>query len=209
MKRIAALFLLVLLVAACVTPLSAVQRAHQSTLMLRMSDGFCSGTAIGPHAILSATHCFGGSPSIVIDGKPVVITGSISDGHDHTILFVDRLFDAYASIGRAPLQGDPVFILGNPGGMPDLYRAGHVAGNAPGVVNGATLTLYDMQDFPGDSGSGIFDADGQLVGVISSFFGMDDEENGARLQFAGSFSLAFTPQQLAQVQRIDPAHASP
>ena len=205
MKRIAALLLLVLLVAGCATQLSALQRVHRSALILRTDTGICSGTAIGPHAILSATHCFVGAQALAINGEPVVVTDAISDGHDHTILLVDRTFTEYAEVGQAPAQGDAVFILGNPAGLRDLYRAGHVAGNT--VSDNVRVTLYDMQDFPGDSGSGIFDAQGRLVGVISIFVGL--EENGARIQFAGSFGMAFTPQQWAQAGRVDVAAASP
>lgn len=200
MKRIAAFLLLVFLVAGCATQLSAVQRAHATTLRLTMDDGICSGTAIGPHAALSATHCFLGAQSLEINGEPVVVAGAISDGHDHTILIVDRTFTDYAELGTAPAQGDPVFIMGNPAGVRDLYRAGSVAGSV--VDNNTRITLYDLNDFYGDSGSGIFNARGDLVGVVSTVHAF--ERRGARIQFAGSFALAFTPAQLALAREVDP-----
>lgn len=205
MKRIAALLLLVLLVAGCATQLSAVQRAHATTLRLSMDDGSCSGTAVGPHAILSATHCFVGVQALAINGEPVVVTDAISDGHDHTILFVDRTFTNYAEIAAAPAQGDQVFILGNPAELHDLFRAGYVAGSV--VDRNVRITLYDLQDFFGDSGSGIFNASGDLVGVISTVRVL--EQRDARIQFAGSFSMAFTPAQIALAREVDRGDASP
>lgn len=201
MKRITAFLLLVFLVAGCATQLSAVQRAHAATFRLTMDDGgSCSGTAVGPHAVLSATHCFVGVQALAINGEPVVVADAISDGHDHTIVFVDRTFTEYAKPAAAPVQGDPVFILGNPAGLRDLYRAGYAAGS---VVDGnVRITLYDLQDFYGDSGSGIFNAHGDLVGVISVVRAL--EQRGARIQFAGSFSLAFTPAQWALAREVDP-----
>lgn len=205
MKRIAALLLLVFLVAGCATHLSAVERAHRTALRLTMDTGSCSGTAIGPHAILSATHCFAGMQALSVNGAPVVVTGAIDDGHDHTILFVDQTFRYFAAISRAPAQGDPVFIIGNPAELSDIYRGGHMAGTA--VDGDVRVMLYDLQDFPGDSGSGIFDAQGRLVGVVSIFLAF--EGRGARIQFAGAFGLAFTPAQLALVAAVDDAPASP
>lgn len=206
MKSIAAAFLfLAFLVAGCATPMSAVERAHQSTLRLTMDDGGCSGTAIGPHAILSATHCFLGAHSLEINGEPVVVTGAISDGNDHTIVFVDRTFADFATRGPAPAQADPVFILGNPGGFRDLYRAGRVAGTS---VNGKVrYTVYDLNDFFGDSGSGIFNEQGRLVGVISLVLVLDN--HGIQAKFAASLPMAFTPQQWAQAAAVDVPPASP
>lgn len=205
MKRIAAFLLLVFLVAGCATQLSAVQRAHQVALRLTMDDGSCSGTAIGPHAILSATHCFVGAQSLAINGEPVVVTGAISDGRDHTILLVDRTFTEYAQRGPQPAQADPVFILGNPSGLHDLFRAGRVAGTA--VDHNVRFTIYDLNDFFGDSGSGIFDARGRLVGVVSLVLKL--EERGVQAKFAASLPLAFTVDQWAQAGRVDLALASP
>ncbi|HEX7646332.1 MAG TPA: hypothetical protein VF450_02855 [Noviherbaspirillum sp.] len=43
-----------------------------------------------------------------------------------------------------------------------------------------------------------------MISVFVAF-----EEDGGRIQFAGSFALAFTPQQWAQAARVDVALASP
>lgn len=200
MKRIAAFLLLVFLVAGCATPMSALQRAHGATMRLDM-DGtrVCSGTAIGPHAILSATHCFIGAQTLAINGTPAAVLGATSDGHDHTILIVDHTFTEYAGRGKVSMQGDPVFIFGNAAGLFDMFRAGHFAGIM--VEGSARKLLYDLNDFPGDSGGGIFDANGRLVGVVSQFLAFEDR--GARIQFTVAFDLAFTPAQWARASEVD------
>ena len=57
-------------------------------------DGdLCTAEAIGPHTILTATHCMLTNPdSVKIDGAPVQITQRINDGNDHTILTFTNVY---------------------------------------------------------------------------------------------------------------------
>jgi S1-C subfamily serine protease len=48
-----------------------------------------------------------------------------------------------------------------------MLRRGYVAGEHDGWM------LLDAQAFFGDSGAGIFDRSGQVVGVVSTLFDMD------------------------------------
>lgn len=64
--------------------------AHGKTLRLEIvGGGICSGTAVGPHLVLTATHCFGEGPMVSpaetealvsVDGKPVAEVKRINDG---------------------------------------------------------------------------------------------------------------------------------
>lgn len=83
-----------------------------------------------------------------------------------------------------------MFIIGNPGELADQYRAGHVSGYAGKNTAGCPWTLYDLNGFFGDSGSGVFDADGRLVGVISIEFSQTYQD--AYMKLMGSLPLAFT-----------------
>lgn len=178
----------VLTVIGCATPGAAALRVHSTAVRLVMDDGLCSGTVIGPGAILSATHCFVGAHALSINGSPVAVLDSISDGNDHTIVFVSKHFSDFAMPGSAPVQTEEVFIYGNPGGLSDIYRVGHVAGVT--VQRNIALTLYDLNGYFGDSGSGIFDASGKLVGVISLVVSM--EQDGTQAKFMASLPLAFS-----------------
>lgn len=70
-----ALFYLVLVLAAvgCATHSprdELLSRSRAVALRLEMDgNGMCSGTAIGPHLILSATHCFVGMQALAVNGK--------------------------------------------------------------------------------------------------------------------------------------------
>src|SRR5574340_519082 len=56
----------VLTVIGCATPGAAALRVHSTAVRLVMDDGLCSGTVIGPGAILSATHCFVGAHPMTV-----------------------------------------------------------------------------------------------------------------------------------------------
>src|SRR5574340_252051 len=122
----------VLTVIGCATPGAAALRVHSTAVLLVMDDGLCSGTVIGPGAILSATHCFVGAHALSINGSPVAVLDSISDGNDHTIVFVSKHFSDFAMPGSAPVQTEEVFIYGNPGGLSGIY---HASGKLVGVIS--------------------------------------------------------------------------
>jgi V8-like Glu-specific endopeptidase len=81
---------------------SVVVKAHRTTVALRMDDGTCSGTVVGKHLLLTATHCLRGQKYLAIDGKPVTIVKTLDDGKDHTLIVVDREFDSWAFVGDEP-----------------------------------------------------------------------------------------------------------
>lgn len=143
--------LLALLLAACATAPASLS----IPLLLTFSDGTCSGTAIAPHAILTATHCFSGNPT------GLTVTRRIDDGNDHTLLIVTQTFDAHAQIAPMPEAGAEVHISGNPGDLRHIYASGTVAGEYDGD------TLLNVPIYYGDSGAAVLDDAGDIVGVIS------------------------------------------
>ena len=88
-------------------------------------------------------------------------------------------------------------MIGNPGDWLDQYRHGYVAGAA--YVRDKLATSYDLRIFPGDSGSGIFNENNQLVGVISFIYAMSND--ASMLTMAGSWPLAFTAEQWREARQ--------
>lgn len=156
-------------------------------------DGdLCTAEAIGPHTILTATHCMLTNPdSVKIDGAPVQITQRINDGNDHTILtFTNVYFNSFVKpVFAQPVAGEFAWFWGNPGDLRDMYREGYCAGFAK-MARGP-YAAFVILAIPGDSGSAVFNERGEIIGVVSM-------TNGDHTIMA-SFPLAFTPEQLAKV----------
>jgi hypothetical protein len=100
MKHLVILWCL-LAFAGCVSD-NVIVRTHMTTLALRMDGGTCSGTAVGKHLVLTATHCLEGEQHLAIDGKPVTVKKVINDGKDHSLVVVDLTFDHWAFVGDEP-----------------------------------------------------------------------------------------------------------
>ena len=118
---------------------SEVYHTRQATVA---EVSYCSATAIGPLALLTATHCELGTDEIVLQGKDgapdvdLKIERVVRDGYDHTIMYVSPIalagyvFPAFASVDLAHKfgRGDDVFLIGNPHGFSNIFRKGYVSG---------------------------------------------------------------------------------
>jgi hypothetical protein len=184
-------------------PATVYERIHAATFQLSIGHYGCSGTAVGPHSLLSAGHCFDGTPSrILINGGYCDISNLQLDGHDHAILTTAApcRFSHWVAIGAAPKQGDQVFLYGNPLDFSDQLRFGRMSGwgyvpdeyknEEPGFDG--QFELFDVDSAPGDSGSGIFNDKGELVAVLS----IGTIVFSYPLQLVGALPLSFTKAQL-------------
>src|SRR5271157_843586 len=96
----------------------------------------CSGTAVGKHAFLTASHC-----DDLVDDKfylkelknkgALKVVDRISDKNDHTIYLVKQTFLNWVDINLDDKleQGEDIFYIGNPGDDFALFRKGYVAGS--------------------------------------------------------------------------------
>lgn len=127
---------------------------------LEFEGGTCSGTAVGPDLLVTAQHCgtlthVGESPVTA----EVVETGS----RDFVLLRVQGVtFDSYAKRGPAPSQGDRLRWWGNPLGQSDIYREGYVVRATETEIAIAAVICK------GDSGAGLHNDRGEVVGVVSA-----------------------------------------
>ncbi len=189
---------------------SAIEQQHATTHRIGVYDlekgdtwnaevGHCSATVVGPHAILTAQHCFMDSNLIRLDAEkdPTRIISAIIDGNDHVIYIVDRTFNSWVGIDERPLvANEKVHLWGAPGRHTDVFRVGYFVEYAPEKELDPTETVqfenFILPIYPGDSGSGVFDESGNVVAVTS----MTDQSAGSL-----DISLAFTSAQLDAARR--------
>lgn len=157
--KIAFALLLALLAGGC--------EAHPSdfrdtALRLDLADGVCSGTAVGPSLVLTATHCLDGNRIKLINGQPAYALKRLDDGKDHSLVRVSIKFKRWARLGTAPVAGDHIRYIGNPAANEYVYREGYVS------RSWAEEIWAQVDAFGGDSGAGVFCDDGRICGVVSA-----------------------------------------
>jgi hypothetical protein len=201
MKFIGRLFLYVMMAYALMQGLCAcAPKSYQSMAVMRLDfdDGVCSGTAVARHTIISAAHCFEDvenelgfvtppPPSMKVAGYPAKILAVVFDGNDHALVKVDLEFDNYLRLAKVPPVGERIHYWGNPAKIDNVYREGYVTSYHLGEM------VMDVNGFFGDSGAGVLNWRGQLVGVIS--FIHPKEHQGLVFSLMGASALEFTPLQ--------------
>lgn len=192
------------------------QIAQQTLLIGRRS---CTATAIGPQALLTATHCELPTDvlSIRYQNRPATIVARIRDGNDHTIYLLKNVtFLDYVDVSLSdPLeQGEEVCVWGNPGTWSDQFRKGYVTGiKKVGTSLGAFLSgeppeppmiLFDLPAWRGDSGSAILNSDGKVIAVLSTgeIQSIKDDPLDS-ISLTGAYKFAFSQDDLDAARKFN------
>ena len=193
---------------------AAAKTTHHIWMNTFLDRASCSATAIGPHALLTASHCEEPTDKVLVDGDETRVLGILRDDKDHSILLVEQHFTRYASFAtEKPKQGDDVFIFGNPAGKLGIFRKGYVAGFDKQATNfleeafggGEDEIYYDFNGWMGDSGGAIFDATGKIQAVVSvADLTPSRSKDWPTFKLMGAFPLAFTPEQIKQATAFLP-----
>lgn len=152
-----------------------------TALRLNFESGICGGTAIGTHTVLTAKHCLAAGKLVSVNDRKVEAADITELAGDVVTIEVTGItFRRVAVIGGRPLQGDRVRWFGHPAGVSFLFRTGYI------VRAWSDELVIDAQAFSGDSGSGVYDDRGRLIGVLSSMRAINTlaENNLYRIQFA-------------------------
>lgn len=161
----------------------------------------CSATAIGPHALLTASHCEQPTSKITVDeDEDVKVLGLVRDGRDHTIYILDVTFKFWSPVvARSPEIGEDVFIFGNPGQFDDILRKGYVANVLEADHEIPERVILDMNGWYGDSGAAVFDSDGNIIGVVSIVLVQNKGE--VNQKFMGCIGLGFSKEVLEAARK--------
>lgn len=155
----------------------------------------CSGTLVGPDLVLTAGHCVADTPCAamrLVFGWHTVAGGTLNPlttadvyrcaryevsrldeaGRDYALVRLDRAVDAarepapIRQSNRRLAAGTAVTLIGYPSGLPaKIDDGGQVTASRVADAFGFFAT---MDAFGGNSGSGVFDAAGRVVGVLVS-----------------------------------------
>ena len=154
------------------------------------NTGYCSGTVVSAHTVLSAAHCWGENMGVQIDGQTFTATGKLvhpayqnAPYNDLMLLYFDEntLPEPYVSTVYSHDSSDSCEMLiaqgwgKNEDGTRDLRESRYA------VINEMTKTLYTKQLTPGgicygDSGGPLYalvDGELQLAGVTSVTYSND------------------------------------
>ena len=156
--------------------------------------GICSGTAVSDDVILTAAHCFINGRLTTINGKPAHALKLVDDGQDHVLVRVSRRFHRWTVIGPEPVQGQHVRMYGQPAGIEFAYRELYVS-----FVTDHEVMLDGGHTYGGDSGAGLMDAQGRLVGVISGVKWLRSKE-GIVFSLVWTNRLRFSAKQLRDMR---------
>lgn len=174
----------------------------------KSQDAICTATAIGPHAILTATHCNEGDVDSLIrvdlSRTYYHILAADNDGRDHVLYLLDGPAFTYlaeydTAKARHPAVGDVVNYYGSGKGIYPLTETTGIAARTldpSDVDEDLRLNLYAGHAIPGESGSAIYDKNGVIVGVLSYGITINKKE------YFGAFELGFTAQEVRFAQNF-------
>ncbi len=189
---------------ASVSPMEKAKLAHV-TLSTKSGKIFCGGFAVDTNVVATATHCV---VAALMHGEDIYFNGKSCDTdtiiemdyRDHLLVSTCQSYSHTAKLAPLPKVGEHVFVWGHPDGWPLMYREGAVAGAYPQeeawneTPAGAITTFYDFNLWHGDSGSAIYNEDGEVVGMVSNTW--NSEEPGFYL--VGSYSFNFSQPVMAK-----------
>lgn len=161
-------------------PHNAETTAVQATALVADTEGHGTGVVVGPNLLITAAHVVGTNNSVEItfaNGR--LATGRVlwsgRPGHDVALVEVTTGNIAPAQVQcRKPSMGERIFTHGYPSGASKVTAWGRVASDvSPAGANipeGAVM--LDLTVIPGDSGGGVWNEHGELIGLVDAVITM-------------------------------------
>ena len=140
-----------------------VQGVMDRYVAIETKNAIGSGIILMTSFVLTCFHCLKVDSSISVNGKEAEIV-DIDPINDLTLLAIQTEEFEQIPMGEASL-GEPVFSIGNPMGLDGALLFGRV------VFRTDKRVIHDMHGQPGISGSGLFNFEGELIGINSSVIG--------------------------------------
>lgn len=171
MRYILALMLCALTACAAGHPrLFGAQRAATVLVHSPCSTRAGSGVLIGSDRVLTAKHVIECVPSTVLDALPVTVTMPNGTDVQATIEITTDTDLARLRLTATRHADRPLVRTAAPGSRACLAHAVPSRGRSCGRITAAGETIgaveFTAKVVPGNSGSGLYDEDGALIGVV-------------------------------------------
>lgn len=147
-------------------PTTEAKKARK-TMFIKSGKAICSGAFISPMGhILTAKHCVEGAEEIEVetyDGQRYQAgSRTLAKNGDLAVIQIGRFNTPHFSLADTTEQGEPVTIIGSPLGLTRTKTTGTVS-----KLYG-DYTILDCTGVPGNSGGPVLDANGNIIGVVST-----------------------------------------
>jgi hypothetical protein len=156
--------------------------ADYNVILHNYSGGspICGATLIGPDTAITAAHCVDDSydyydyfiePSNGGIFPVEIVAINNFETSDLAVLKVNVLLEQPTATvaGQEPKFGEDIWVIGCGGGECDALSKGIVSKLGVEGHHGMTMNQFDVTVWYGNSGGGIFNNKGHLVGVVSQF----------------------------------------
>jgi len=150
---------------------TARHSANQTTVKMTMQNGVCGAVMVAPGRALTATHCLARPDAkLHVNGKTYpVFTGFALPGQDVAIIIVPGAPCPCAPVRGTPgAEGEWVVVVGFPYDIAKVTTYGEVQAHITNPDDGQDYVLVTAPVAPGNSGGGVFDLKGNLLGIVSS-----------------------------------------
>jgi serine protease Do len=145
-----------------VTGQTVEEKAFNRTVHLQSGPGSCTGVILQTSLVLTASHCIHNERDITVAGKKAILLKRDKKA-DLALLLVETIIMERILVADIRV-GDDVFTWGHPYGSPNrVFSKGYITVIQFGVTYSSNLAC------PGQSGSGLFDRNGNLVGIITEY----------------------------------------
>lgn len=132
--------------------------------------GTCTAVYVSPTEALTAAHCVADTTGHiwVRTAKQKSFTATVVKKdviRDLCLLHIEGPKHAYAKLGKPVDRGDKIYIMSSEMDMPFTYGEGIVGNILTDPEINQTLVIHTATLLHGASGSGLFNAEGKLVGI--------------------------------------------